>query len=289
MAIKPENGMTICNTWDITDHQGERISVGFVARACPETQDDGGERLICRAMNWRAECDGPSFRTDRPGAADPRQPRSTRRVPGAGRPEALDAAEVARRPRPVLRLARGIRGEPVGAPGRRGSAGENDAEFATGATSGVLRMRGQHGGWTPVHVTVHRVELDKGVYAGLVAFRLPTHENSPSRGSTSLTEPTRSNRGKAAAQRESQGLAAGDGSPGPALARPGPGPPGAPQAHGASTVTTTSSPSTVSDRRRPIAPAITDACAHARGHRRAARPQRPAPPDPPPPAHGDAR
>lgn len=55
MAIKAEPGMTMCSTWTVTDHQGETISVGFVARASPEAQDDGSERLICRAMNWRAD------------------------------------------------------------------------------------------------------------------------------------------------------------------------------------------------------------------------------------------
>ena len=34
MAIKPEPGMTFCSTWDVTDYQGETITVGFVARAC---------------------------------------------------------------------------------------------------------------------------------------------------------------------------------------------------------------------------------------------------------------
>ena len=64
MAIKAEPGMTLCSTWNVTDHQGETISVGFVARANPETQDDGSERLICRAMNWRAEPEGPSLPPD---------------------------------------------------------------------------------------------------------------------------------------------------------------------------------------------------------------------------------
>jgi hypothetical protein len=48
------------------------------------------------------------------------------------------------------------------------------SEFADGPTSGILRMVAHDGGWTPVHVSVHRVELDDGVYAGLAAMRLPT-------------------------------------------------------------------------------------------------------------------
>jgi hypothetical protein len=48
------------------------------------------------------------------------------------------------------------------------------AEFAQGATSGVLRMPGHDGGWVAVHVTVSRVEIDQDAFAGLVSLRLPT-------------------------------------------------------------------------------------------------------------------
>jgi hypothetical protein len=49
-------------------------------------------------------------------------------------------------------------------------------EFGSGATSGVLRLPANGGGWVPVHMTINRVELDKDTYAGLVALRLPTAE-----------------------------------------------------------------------------------------------------------------
>ena len=48
------------------------------------------------------------------------------------------------------------------------------AGFGTGAVSGVLRVIARDGGWTPVHVTVHRIELQEGVHAGLAELRLPT-------------------------------------------------------------------------------------------------------------------
>jgi hypothetical protein len=48
------------------------------------------------------------------------------------------------------------------------------AEFARGATSGVLRMPGYDGEWVAMHVTVSRVELEQETFAGLVALRLPT-------------------------------------------------------------------------------------------------------------------
>ena len=46
-------------------------------------------------------------------------------------------------------------------------------EFATGTTSATLRMAANDGGWTPVHVTVNRVELEDDVYAGLATLRQP--------------------------------------------------------------------------------------------------------------------
>ncbi len=76
MAVKAEPGMTMCSTWKVTDHRGETTSGGFVARASPETQDDGSERLICRAMNWRTEPEGPSLPPDHPVAPAPTEAES---------------------------------------------------------------------------------------------------------------------------------------------------------------------------------------------------------------------
>ena len=53
-AIKPEPGRTFCSTWDVTDHEGKPITVGFVARVLLESADGGPDRLVCRAMNWRS-------------------------------------------------------------------------------------------------------------------------------------------------------------------------------------------------------------------------------------------
>ena len=46
----------------MTDFNGEPITVGFVREGIEETQDDGSERLICRAMNWRSERESRPFR-----------------------------------------------------------------------------------------------------------------------------------------------------------------------------------------------------------------------------------
>lgn len=47
-------------------------------------------------------------------------------------------------------------------------------DFTQGPTAGVLRLRQPDGSWAPVHVTVSRIELEEGTYAGLIALRLPT-------------------------------------------------------------------------------------------------------------------
>jgi hypothetical protein len=49
-------------------------------------------------------------------------------------------------------------------------------EFDSGAASRVLRLRALDGGWTPIHVTAHRVELEKDTYAGMLSLRLPTDD-----------------------------------------------------------------------------------------------------------------
>ena len=47
-------------------------------------------------------------------------------------------------------------------------------EFSNGSTSAVLRLRANDGGWTPVHVTINRFELEPDTFAGLLSLRLPT-------------------------------------------------------------------------------------------------------------------
>jgi hypothetical protein len=174
MAIKGEPGMTMCSTWNVTDHQGETISVGFVARANMEAQDDGSERLICRAMNWRAEFDGPSLPPDhlaqrildglaRPGVHRALvDPVNWRLLKWLDRPapffdwHAREAGRQAVNPADAVHMAR------------------MTLEYANGSTSAVLRLRATDGGWIPVHMTINRIELEPGTFAALMALRLPT-------------------------------------------------------------------------------------------------------------------
>ncbi|ORB32019.1 PAS domain-containing protein [Mycolicibacterium parafortuitum] len=174
MVISPEPGVTICNTWDVTDYRGEAITVGFVARSLPEIQEDGSERLICRAMNWRSVREGTGIQHDLlaqrilDGLA----------VPGVHRalvdPKHWALLKWLDDPAPFFNWRAGGLREDVVHPDDLHRIDTMAAEFASGATAGVLRLAGHDGGWVPVHVTVNRVTLGNGIYAGLASLRVPT-------------------------------------------------------------------------------------------------------------------
>jgi hypothetical protein len=176
MAIKGEPGMKGCSTWTVTDHQGETISVGFVARANPEMQDDGTERLICRAMNWRAEPEGPSLPPDH---------LAQRILDGLARPGVHRALvdpvnwtllKWLDQPAPFFDWRAREAGRPAVNPADAMHMARMTLEFANGATSGVLRLRTNDGGWTPVHMTINRIELEPDTFAALMALRVPTED-----------------------------------------------------------------------------------------------------------------
>jgi Family of unknown function (DUF5628) len=174
LMIKAEPGKTLCSTWDVTDHEGGMITVGFVARAIQETLDDGSERLICRAMNWRSEREGPAVPPDHlaqrilNGLAQPGVHRALVDLNNWTLLKWLDE------PCPLFDWRATVAGEPSVHPADDRHMTEMTREFATGATARVLRMPANGGGWTPIHLTVNRVEIDEDTYAGLVALRLPT-------------------------------------------------------------------------------------------------------------------
>ena len=49
-------------------------------------------------------------------------------------------------------------------------------EFMHGPAARVLRLTAIGGGYTPIHVTANKVELDDDTYAALLSMRLPTDE-----------------------------------------------------------------------------------------------------------------
>ena len=61
-------------------------------------------------------------------------------------------------------------------------------EFADSATSRVLRMPGHDAAWAPVHVTLNRIELEPGIFVGLVSLRLPSDEELAAAGLAEATD-----------------------------------------------------------------------------------------------------
>ena len=175
LIIEPQAGVSICNTWDVTDHRGEQITVGFVARSVPEVFDDGTERLICRAMNWRSVREGSSLQHDLlaekiiAGLAEPGVHRALIDPRNWTLLKWLDD------PVPFFDWRAGLVSAQTVHPDDRTTMAAMTAEFDSGTTSGVLRVVAENRGWTPVHVSVRRVELSAGIYAGLATLRTPTH------------------------------------------------------------------------------------------------------------------
>lgn len=175
MMVKPEPGMTFCSTWDVTDYQGQQVTVGWVGRAQLE-EEDGSEQLICRAMNWRSEREGSTVPHDNlaerilNGLAQPGVHRALVDLNNWKLLKWLDE------PAPFFDWRSRDGDNPVVHPDDAPHMARMTIEFGTGATSGVLRMRANDGGWTPVHVTINRVELTENTFAGLVAMRVPTAE-----------------------------------------------------------------------------------------------------------------
>jgi Family of unknown function (DUF5628)/Domain of unknown function (DUF5593) len=176
MAIKPEPGTAFSSTWDITDFNGEPVTIGFVSRVLQESHDDGSERLICRAMNWRSERDASTV---------PEDDLATRILHGLAQSGVhrvlidVDNWKLLKwldDPAPFFDWRAREFGQSLVHPDDLPHMARMTLDFGSGAATGVLRLRATDGGWTPVHMTINRVELDVDTYAGLVALRLPTAE-----------------------------------------------------------------------------------------------------------------
>jgi hypothetical protein len=176
MAIKPEAGTKVCSTWDISDFNGEPITIGFVSRVLQEDQDDGSERLICRSMNWRSVREDPAV---------PHDYLAQRILAGLARPGAHRCLVDLKNwtllkwlddPVPFFDWRASMAGDHAVHSADRGQMAKMAAEFGTGTASGVLRMKANGGGWTPVHVNVNRIQLEEDIYAGLATLRVPTDQ-----------------------------------------------------------------------------------------------------------------
>jgi hypothetical protein len=174
MAIKPEPGTKFCSTWDVTDFNGEPITLSFVSRVLLEDHDDGTERLICRAMNWR------SVRDESTDSHDNLAQRILNGLAESGVHRVLVDLQNWKllkwldEPAPFFNWRAREAGLPVVHPDDAPHMARMTIEFGSGATSGVLRLPSNDYGWVPVHMTINRVELGKDTYAGLLALRLAT-------------------------------------------------------------------------------------------------------------------
>jgi hypothetical protein len=174
LAVRPVPGDTVCRTWDVTDHTGELVTVGFVARSILETMDDGSERVICRAMNWRSERDDTPTAPDNPGQRLLDEPAQSGVHRALVDPDNWTLLKWIDDPCPYYDWRGTESGEPFVDPAEAAHMYSMATEFADGAAGRVLRLRGNGGGWVPMHVTVNRVELEADTSAGLISLRLPT-------------------------------------------------------------------------------------------------------------------
>jgi Family of unknown function (DUF5628)/Domain of unknown function (DUF5593) len=188
MAVKALPDQTLCNTWDLTDWQGNAIRIGFVARTGLEPGADGRKHLIARAINWRSELKGPVVSTD-----DLAQ-RILSGLARAGVHRAIvdlnnwTLLKWLDEPCSFYDWRGGIAGgEPKVHPEDESLMRSMTTEFADGATSRVLRMPGHDDDWVPVHVTVNRIELEPDTYAGLVSLRMPTDEELAAAGFSAVS------------------------------------------------------------------------------------------------------
>lgn len=173
LAVRNRPGTTYCNTWDVTDRGGRLITVGFVARSGLERAADGREHLLARAMNWRSHRATPPVVKGN---------LAQRILDGLARPGSYRALvdintwtllKWLDEPCPLYDW-RGQTGGPWVHPEDSRLIEVMTAELDGGMTERVLRLPGHGGGWVHVHVTVHRVELEAGAFAGLITLREPT-------------------------------------------------------------------------------------------------------------------
>ena len=170
LAIDEAPGRTYCTTWTFTDSGGDAVRTGFVARTAIELVEDNTEHVIARAMNLRCDLDEAALPPDHlaqrilDGLS---QTGVHRALVDLGTWKLLKWLDD---PCPHYDWRHSVQFHPDD----RGELIPMAEEFETGSTSRVLRLPGVGSGWVPMHVTVNRVEVDNGMFAGLITLRLPT-------------------------------------------------------------------------------------------------------------------
>jgi hypothetical protein len=172
-------GRTFCTTWDFPDKLGGFRKVGWCARTLLEVNEDGTEHLVSRAMNLvetvteSPPAPGDLARRIVDGMAAPGSHRLIMDLDNWRPLKWLDD------PCPLIEW-RGT--EQVHPDDRQRHQSRMRQELSTGSTSAVLRLPANGGGWVPLHVTIGRMELENGTYAGLATIREPTVEEQAEAG-----------------------------------------------------------------------------------------------------------
>jgi hypothetical protein len=158
-----------------------------------ESDDGGRDLLICRAMNWRSVRDEPPVEQKDlaarilNGLAEPGVHRALIDLKTWRLLKWLDD------PCPFFDWHGNEKGEPVVHPDDAHEMAYVATKSGAGSASGVVRLRAHGGGWTPIHVTAHRVELEENTVAGLLSLRLPTDDELAS-VATGETKPRQARR-----------------------------------------------------------------------------------------------
>jgi hypothetical protein len=183
-AINCKPGDAISGCWEGCDREGKPVPYGFVARATLEPAADGTDHRIFRSMNWRC---GPVCRAVAPddlaqrildGLAQPGTHRALVSLDTWTLLKWLDAPCPHYDWRPT--------GEQMVHPDDESVIAAMTTDFTNGPACGVVRLKGNGGGWVGMHVTVNRFNLDDYTIAGLISLRLPTEAEL---GAARLTTP----------------------------------------------------------------------------------------------------
>lgn len=180
LAVDGSPGRTFAANWSFRDGRGAFRRVGFCIRIILETDADGNEHPVGRSMNISESV------SDGPLSADQL---AQRVIDGMARPGVhraiidLNTWSLIKwldEPCPFYDW----RAKPQMNPeDRKRFSAQMAEELAFDQTTAVLRLPAS-GGWVPIHVTVNRIELNKGIFAGLVALRRPTDEEIAGAGLT---------------------------------------------------------------------------------------------------------
>ena len=184
-SIDTAPGRTYSTTWDFTDKQGTFRRVGWCARTITETAEDGSEHLIARAMNLVEEVSG---------SPAPQANLAHRILDGMSHPGVYRAIidlttwmplKWIDDPCPYFNWRGRVLLHPED---HEHLAPRMSEEIRSGMTSAILRLPGNNGGWVPLHITISRVELDEGIYGGIVTVRRPTDVELADAGLASADE-----------------------------------------------------------------------------------------------------